>query len=360
MDDLFSQLEQEIDNVVNKAKPGNKYGSGVISGAPRHAPPALEPPTKRRRTNQTKKSVASTGPPLGILGIAKIKNRTRKPAKKKMVPRALSSASRVTKTAPAKIVQRPTPQTHPLLPAPPPPRPQVTRHDDLQRAINASSNVNTQVPMAIPSYNPNTHYAVPTSSGVSIVPCVPDLTPGGGRFESKPIEPIMVPVLSQFTSVLPAEIPSITTMMTKKKKKVKRIAPTALHPKQLRSAAGATWVDRTMTDWPDDDFRIFVGDIGNEVSDAMLSSVFSKYKSFAKARVVRDRHNGKSRGYGFVSFTEADDFLRAFKEMNNKYVGSRPIKLQKSKWKDRQKKVKHFIKGCTPSKSARRCPQGYD
>jgi len=28
--------------------------------------------------------------------------------------------------------------------------------------------------------------------------------------------------------------------------------------------------------------------------------------------------------------------------MNGKYVGNRPIKLRKSKWRDRQKKVKNF------------------
>jgi len=116
----------------------------------------------------------------------------------------------------------------------------------------------------------------------------------------------------------------------------------ATHHYQLRSAAGDTWVDGTMTDWPENDFRIFCGDLGNEVSDAMLTSAFSKYPSFAKAKVIRDKRTGKSKGYGFVSFLDPNDFIRAFKEMNGKYVGNRPIKLKKSKWKERMKKVKNF------------------
>ncbi len=33
-----------------------------------------------------------------------------------------------------------------------------------------------------------------------------------------------------------------------------------------------------------DDFRLFCGDLGNEVSDQTLAKTFSRYKSFAKAK----------------------------------------------------------------------------
>jgi len=104
----------------------------------------------------------------------------------------------------------------------------------------------------------------------------------------------------------------------------------------LRQAAGKTWVDKSMDDWQKDDFRIFVGDLGNEVSDATLTAAFAKYSSFQRARVVRDKRNGKSKGYGFVSMMDASEYLLAMKEMDRKYVGSRPIKLRRSKWKDRK------------------------
>lgn len=84
-----------------------------------------------------------------------------------------------------------------------------------------------------------------------------------------------------------------------------------------------------------DDFRLFCGDLGNEVNDDVLTKAFSKYPSFNMARVIRDKWTGKTRGYGFVSFANASDLAAALKEMNGKYVGNRPIKLRKSTWKNR-------------------------
>ena len=111
---------------------------------------------------------------------------------------------------------------------------------------------------------------------------------------------------------------------------------------------------------------MFCGDLGNEVNDDMLTRAFNKYSTFQKAKVVRDKRSGKSRGYGFVSFKDSQDYIRAMREMNGKnyliflksnisdffigkYVGNRPIKLRKSTWQERnidvvRKKMKEKTK----------------
>jgi hypothetical protein len=65
-----------------------------------------------------------------------------------------------------------------------------------------------------------------------------------------------------------------------------------------------------------DDFRIFCGDLGNDVTDEILTRAFSKYQSFLKAKVVRDKRSNKTKGFGFVSFKDPQDFIKAMKEMN--------------------------------------------
>ncbi|GKC19211.1 pentatricopeptide repeat-containing protein, partial [Tanacetum coccineum] len=83
------------------------------------------------------------------------------------------------------------------------------------------------------------------------------------------------------------------------------------------------------------DYRLFCGDLGNEVNDDVLSKAFARFPSFNMAKVVRDKRTGKTKGYGFVSFANPTDLAGALKEMNGKYVGNRPIKLRKSNWKER-------------------------
>uniref|UniRef100_A0AAX7UWX4 RNA-binding protein 42 n=1 Tax=Astatotilapia calliptera TaxID=8154 RepID=A0AAX7UWX4_ASTCA len=124
-----------------------------------------------------------------------------------------------------------------------------------------------------------------------------------------------------------------TTTEDKKRAKSEKVK------KCIRTAAGTTWEDQSLLEWESDDFRIFCGDLGNEVNDDILARAFSRYPSFLKAKVVRDKRTGKTKGYGFVSFKDPNDYVRAMREMNGKYVGSRPIKLRKSMWKDRNIEV---------------------
>ncbi|OBZ91372.1 RNA-binding protein 42 [Choanephora cucurbitarum] len=108
----------------------------------------------------------------------------------------------------------------------------------------------------------------------------------------------------------------------------------------VRAAGGEVWEDNTLSDWDENDFRLFAGDLGNEVTEELLYKTFSKYPSLVRTRVVRDSRTMKTKGYGFISFKDPDDFVRAWREMNGKYVGNRPIKLRKSNWKERNIDVK--------------------
>merc|ERR1719226_274309 len=103
----------------------------------------------------------------------------------------------------------------------------------------------------------------------------------------------------------------------------------------LRKASGKIWRDPTLDDWPKDDYRLFCGDLGNEVTDDLLANAFRKYSSFQKAKVIRDKRTGKTKGYGFVSFSAPEDMVAALRDVNGRYVGNRPVRLKKSNWKDK-------------------------
>lgn len=97
-----------------------------------------------------------------------------------------------------------------------------------------------------------------------------------------------------------------------------------------RKGGGETWEDKTLLEWDPSQFRIMVGNLAGEVTDDSLAKAFAPY-GVAKARVVREKRTTKSKGYGFVSFTDGEQGFKAAREMVGKYIGSHPVTIQRSK-----------------------------
>lgn len=98
----------------------------------------------------------------------------------------------------------------------------------------------------------------------------------------------------------------------------------------VRSGGGTQWTDSSLLEWDPAHFRLFVGNLAGEVTDDVLHKAFSRWPSVQKARVIRDKRTTKSKGYGFVSFSDGDDFFQAARDMQGKYIGSHPVLLRRS------------------------------
>ena len=201
-----------------------------------------------------------------------------------------------------------------LMPAPPmQPVPSVVSATPMMYSPQVSE---PQMPLGMLDQGVYTSQDVPSiPTSVMIPENVPSIEPP--RVKVKPRE---IPILPPPPVIVPEE----STNSKKKKNK-----------KTVRQAGGQTWEDPSLLEWEEDDFRLFCGDLGNDVTDEILIRTFSKYPSFLKAKVVRDKRTNKTKGFGFVSFKDPADFIKAMKEMNGRYVGSRPIKLRKSSWRNR-------------------------
>lgn len=97
-----------------------------------------------------------------------------------------------------------------------------------------------------------------------------------------------------------------------------------------RSGGGQQWTDQTLLEWDPAHFRLFVGNLAGEVTDDSLLKAFARYSSVQKARVIREKRTQKSKGYGFISFSDGDDYFKAAREMQGKYIGSHPILLRRA------------------------------
>ncbi|KAI1755295.1 RNA-binding domain-containing protein [Xylaria castorea] len=98
----------------------------------------------------------------------------------------------------------------------------------------------------------------------------------------------------------------------------------------VRAGGGQKWTDDSLLEWDPSHLRLFVGNLAGETTDESLFKAFSRWKSLQKARVIRDKVTSKSKGFGFVSFSDPDEFFAAAKEMNGKYIQSHPVVVRKS------------------------------
>ncbi|KAK6914289.1 RNA recognition motif domain [Dillenia turbinata] len=73
---------------------------------------------------------------------------------------------------------------------------------------------------------------------------------------------------------------------------------------------------------------IFVGDLAPDVTDYLLQETFrAQYPSVRGAKVVIDPNTGRSKGYGFVKFSDETERNRAMTEMNGVYCSTRPMRI---------------------------------
>jgi RNA recognition motif-containing protein len=86
--------------------------------------------------------------------------------------------------------------------------------------------------------------------------------------------------------------------------------------------------DKYSSDDRGPEYSIFVGDLGPEVNEYVLVSLFqARFPSCKSAKIMTDPISGMSRGYGFVRFADESDQQRALTEMQGVYCGNRPMRI---------------------------------
>ncbi|XP_042049924.1 29 kDa ribonucleoprotein A, chloroplastic-like [Salvia splendens] len=73
--------------------------------------------------------------------------------------------------------------------------------------------------------------------------------------------------------------------------------------------------------------KIYVGNLSWDVDNLALESVFSEHGDVQEARVVYDRDSGRSRGFGFVTYSSAEEVNRAVESLDGTELEGRPIRV---------------------------------
>ena len=71
--------------------------------------------------------------------------------------------------------------------------------------------------------------------------------------------------------------------------------------------------------------NLYVGNLAFSTDTAALRALFAPHGEVTSAQVVQDRDTGRSRGFGFVEMTSADEAQQAITALNGKNVDGRQL-----------------------------------
>ena len=77
--------------------------------------------------------------------------------------------------------------------------------------------------------------------------------------------------------------------------------------------------------------NIYVGNLDYKVNEKDLDDIFSEYGTVSSAKVIMDKINGRSKGFGFVEMENQDEANKAIKELNGATYENREITVNEAK-----------------------------
>ncbi|XP_047311691.1 glycine-rich RNA-binding protein 3, mitochondrial-like [Impatiens glandulifera] len=73
--------------------------------------------------------------------------------------------------------------------------------------------------------------------------------------------------------------------------------------------------------------KVFIGGLAYATDDTSLREAFSRYGEVAEARVITDRESGRSRGFGFVTYTSQEEASAAIQALDGQELHGRMVKV---------------------------------
>ena len=73
--------------------------------------------------------------------------------------------------------------------------------------------------------------------------------------------------------------------------------------------------------------KLFVGGLAWATRDETLRDHFAQCGEVTDAKVIMERETGRSRGFGFVTFADAETAAKAREELNNSDLDGRSIRV---------------------------------
>jgi RNA recognition motif-containing protein len=77
--------------------------------------------------------------------------------------------------------------------------------------------------------------------------------------------------------------------------------------------------------------KLYVGNLGYNVSDGDLSQLFSQHGTVESANVIMDKMTGRSKGFGFVEMASDEEAQAAIAALNGKDYDGRALTVSEAR-----------------------------
>ena len=82
--------------------------------------------------------------------------------------------------------------------------------------------------------------------------------------------------------------------------------------------------------------EIYVGNLSYDMNEAQMRKEFEKYGAVKSARIISNRFNHKSKGFGFVEMPNRPEAEAAIKALHDKDILGRKLRVNEAKNKSRE------------------------
>ena len=76
--------------------------------------------------------------------------------------------------------------------------------------------------------------------------------------------------------------------------------------------------------------KLFVKNIHKDVNEAVLENLFAVYGEIISTKIIYDRADWSSKGFGFIEFEKKENGLKAIAAMNGKDLKGQPLEVKEA------------------------------
>ena len=153
-------------------------------------------------------------------------------------------------------------------------------------------------------------------------------------FKGDNLIPTLIVAFASFLVGLLVELVICKATCSCKNGKIRARPAAKAHPRAEKKPAAKGGDDKFEKRHPapaDGSIEIYVGNLSYDLTEDQLRKEFEAYGTVNSARIITNRYNNKSKGFGFVQMPNRPEAEAAVKALNDKDILGRKLKCNEAK-----------------------------